>query len=172
MTDYGVEIWDFGGTGKVSGATTYPLFRLTGVEKSTFSDSKDIESFAIPGPVWNAYFDNVNVQGVLTLSGKFAATDATWDAYACSGRAHDFIHVFRSILKSIYPWNNYWGEAKAGGEYLGTGLSCFKIKMVFPFASGAQTYDPATYYNSPDGESGYKIGYIYKDGEMNLVGPI
>jgi len=59
------------------------------------------ENFEIPGMPWNTWFNNNNITRRWSISGKFQATDATWNSATSRGRPLDFEKNLSCFLNGV-----------------------------------------------------------------------
>lgn len=77
-----------------------PVFFLDAADVE-IDNQASIENFEIPGMPWNTWFNNNNITRRWMISGKFKATDVTWNATTSQGRPLDFEFYLSCFLNGI-----------------------------------------------------------------------
>ena len=77
-----------------------PVFYLDAADVD-IDNSQSLENFEIPGMPWNTWFDNNNITRRWSISGKFKATNATWDSATSQGRPLDFEKNLSCFLNGV-----------------------------------------------------------------------
>jgi len=77
-----------------------PVFYLDAADVE-IDNGASVENFEIPGMPWNTWFNNNNITRRWSISGKFKATDATWDSATSTGRPLDFEFYLSCFLNGV-----------------------------------------------------------------------
>ena len=121
-----------------------------GLDPSDFNidDAKSIESFDIPSMIWNTHFDSSIVTSRWTFRGKFTVADSDWaGAPDFTGRAFDFIHELRSLVKGVNPTT---GDYPYSGISDDTSTDMLIMQLSETYASGEETYNTKSAYSGVD----------------------
>lgn len=114
-----------------------PVFYLDAADVQ-IDNAQSIENFEIPGLPWNTWFDNNNITRKWSISGKFYATDATWDSATSRGRPLDFEKNLSCFLN---------GVNSTSGALLTTRQYGFAITLNQTFSGTNYTTVTSTYFS-------------------------
>lgn len=145
-----------------------------GLDPSDFNidDAKSIESFDIPSMIWNTHFDSSIVTSRWNFRGKFTVADSGWSgAPNFTGRAFDFIHELRSLVKGVNPTT---GDYPYSGISDDTSTDMLIMQLSETYASGEETYNTKTAYgiNSETGKANTPIYVIPERPSFKKIGGV